>query len=132
MRETLRALAANGKTIIISSHILAEVQQICTRVAIIKRGTLVKEATIADLMMQNDHHEFLVQVDRPREAIALLRTQLWGRDTHMEPDGTIVTGAPEHKAANLARFLIQSNFVAEKIMPREQNLEHVFLDLTSD
>jgi hypothetical protein len=93
---------------------------------------LVKEATMTDLLAQNDRHEFLVRVDRPQEALALLRTQAWGRSASMEPDETIVTGAPENKAANLARFLIQYSFVAETMMQRKQNLEQIFLRLTND
>src|SRR5438045_174004 len=49
MRDLLRRLAGAGKTVFVSSHVLAEVQQICERVAIIDRGRLVREAPVAEL-----------------------------------------------------------------------------------
>jgi ABC-2 type transport system ATP-binding protein len=132
MRDLLRRLAGEGKAILISSHILSEMQQICSNVAIIKQGRLIKEATIEELIAQSSHHELSIRVYRPNEALSVLRSQPWGRTARMLPDGMIVTGAPDNQPAALAQFLIHANFVAETIMPREFNLEQIFLDLTND
>jgi ABC-2 type transport system ATP-binding protein len=132
MRDLLRRLADNGKAMLISSHILAEMQQLCTSVAIIKQGHLVKEATIDELIAQSGHQELIIRVDRPDEALSVLRAQSWGRSARLMSDGTILTKAPDDQPAALAQFLIQANFVAETIMPQSTNLEQIFLDLTGD
>src|SRR5258706_319673 len=69
MRDLMHRLSAEGKTVFISSHLLSEAQQICTRVAIFNLGKLVKESTIEDLT--SGHGEFSVTVVRAAEALAL-------------------------------------------------------------
>src|SRR5579859_382920 len=68
MRDLMHRLTAEGKTVFISSHILTEVQQICTRVAIVNLGKLVKESTIEELT--SGHGEFALKVERTEEALA--------------------------------------------------------------
>src|SRR5258708_6266294 len=63
MRDLLRGLAASGKTVFVSSHVMTEVQQICTRVAIINRGRLVRLAPVAELLQAPG--EFEVRGDSP-------------------------------------------------------------------
>jgi ABC-2 type transport system ATP-binding protein len=132
MRDLLRELAGRGKAIFISSHILAEMQQLCSHVAIIKQGHLIKEASIYELISQSSHQELIIRVNRPDEALSMLRAYPWGRTARMTPDGVIITGAPNNQSAALAQFLIQANFVAETIMPYTSNLEQIFLDLIND
>src|SRR5438046_2379597 len=76
MRDLMHQLSAAGKTVFISSHLLTEVQQICTRVAIINLGKLVTESTIEELT--NGRGEFSVTLERPQEALALVQAQTWG------------------------------------------------------
>lgn len=130
MRDLLRTLAASGKTIFISSHVLAEVQQICTRVAIINLGRLVIASSVAELTQT--HGEFLITVDRPREALALLQSQPWGASARLDGgDHQIVTPAPDGRSAALNLFLMETGFVPGSIAPYEQDLEHIFLRLTA-
>src|SRR5437588_4241688 len=68
MRDLMHRLTEEGKTVFISSHILSEVQQICTRVAIVNLGKLVRESTIEDLTREQG--DFAVTLDRAVEAPA--------------------------------------------------------------
>lgn len=129
MRDLLRALAAAGKTIFISSHVLAEVQQICTRVAIINQGRLVVASSVAELT--DAHGEFVVAIDRPHEALALLHSQPWGAPARLDGDAHIITPAPDAQSANLNLFLMKAGFVPGSIAPHQQDLEHIFLRLTT-
>jgi ABC-2 type transport system ATP-binding protein len=130
MRDLLRSLAAAGKTIFISSHVLTEVQQICTRVAIINLGRLVIASSVAELT--HAHGEFLITVDRPGEALALLQSQPWGASARLDGgDRHIVTPAPNGRSAALNLFLMEAGFVPGSIAPYEQDLEHIFLRLTT-
>jgi ABC-type multidrug transport system ATPase subunit len=132
MRDLLRRLASSGKAILVSSHILAEMQQICSSVAIIKQGQLVKEAKVEELIAQSGHQEMNVRVNLPDKALSLLWSQPWGRTARMTDDGTIITTAPDNKAGELVQFLVQSDLVVEAVSPHQSNLEQIFLDLTSD
>jgi ABC-2 type transport system ATP-binding protein len=129
MRDLLRRLAAQGKTVFISSHVLAEVQQICTRVAIIAAGRLVTESAVSDLL-QHDN-EFVVTVERPREALALVAAQPWGAAAYLDAEQRLITQAPEAASEALTLFLVTAGFVPRTIAPRQLELEDVFLRLTA-
>jgi ABC-2 type transport system ATP-binding protein len=142
MRDLLRRLAAEGKTIFVSSHVLGEIQHICTRVAIIARGRLVTESTVAALT--GGQGEFVVTMGRPQQAqatLALLRAQAWGANARMEtssgghagdPTSQLITPAPKGQSADLNVFLVQAGFAPTSITPYAQDLEAVFLRLTED
>ncbi len=127
MRDLLRSLASSGKTVFISSHVLSEVQQICTRVAIINHGKLVRVAPVAELI--EAHGEFEVKVDSPHDLAAALHLQPWGAEARAE-DGLVITSAPGGRGRELIRFLVQNGFEADAVSPRHKDLEDIFLSLT--
>jgi ABC-2 type transport system ATP-binding protein len=129
MRDLMRNLAAEGKTVFISSHVLTEVQQICTRVAIINTGRLVTESTVQELT--SGHGEFEVSVERPNEALTLIRQQPWGANARME-DGALVTAAPNGRGRDLNAFLVGAGYVPETLAVHTVDLENVFLKLTGN
>ncbi len=128
MRDLLRQLAANGKTIFISSHVLGEVQQICTRVAIINLGKLVTEATVEELT--HGHGEFVVRAESPAAALTALQRQPWGAAARLGEDGAIHTAAPEGLGRHLAKALADAGVYPDQIAYQEESLEEVFLRLT--
>jgi ABC-2 type transport system ATP-binding protein len=130
MRDLLRRLAAEGKTVFISSHVLTEVQQICTRVAIVNLGRLVTESTVEELVRGSG--DFAVTVERAADALARVRAQPWGRNAHLDGDGTLITPAPNDRGRELTRFLVDAGFVPDSLTPRAQDLEEVFLRLTDN
>jgi ABC-2 type transport system ATP-binding protein len=127
MRDLLRRLAGQGKTVFISSHVLAEVQQICDRVAIINHGELVRLAPVAELL--DNSGEFVVRVDNPAAALTALAQQPWGRAARLD-DGTIIVASPSGRGRDLVRFLAQAGYWPDSVAPRQQNLEEIFLSLT--
>ena len=131
MRDLMRALAAAGKTVFISSHVLTEVRQICTRVAILDQGKLVTETTIDELV--KGHGEYAVRLEpaHAREALALVRAQPWGHDARLDEQGMLVTAAPEGHGRDLNLFLVHNGFAPETLAPQTQDLEQIFLRLTN-
>jgi ABC-2 type transport system ATP-binding protein len=127
MRDLLRHLAGAGKTVFISSHVLSEVQQICTRVAIINHGRLVRVAPVAELLQAPG--EFEVRVDAPERLVAELRKHDWGREARPE-DGVIVTSSPDGRGRSLIKFLVEAGFDPDAVSPRQRDLEDIFLTLT--
>jgi ABC-2 type transport system ATP-binding protein len=131
MRDLMRRLAAEGKTVFISSHVLTEVRQICTRVAILNFGQLVTETTIEDLI--KGHGEFSVTLEPAHlhEALALVRAQPWGQSARLDAEhGALITPAPEGHGRDLNLFLVHAGFAPETLAPQAQDLEQVFLRLT--
>ena len=127
MRDLLRSLAAAGKTVFISSHVLSEVEQICTRVAIINHGRLVRVAPVAELLKGGG--DFEVTVDSPAEVVAMLQKQEWGSEARVE-GGLVITRAPDDKGRNLISFLVQNSHTPDAVCSRHKDLEDIFLSLT--
>ena len=129
MRDLLRRLAAEDKTIFISSHVLAEVQQVCTRVAIINLGSLVKVAPVAELV--GSAGEFEVRVEDQAAALELLRRQDWGAQARVE-DGLLITASPTGRGRDLNRFLAAAGHWPDSVAERRLDLEDIFLELTGE
>jgi len=129
MRDLMHQLSAAGKTVFISSHLLPEVQQICTKVAIINLGKLVTESTVEELT--STHGEFSVTLERAQEALALVQAQNWGREARLNEHGDLITHAPGNRGRELNLFLVQAGFAPDTIAQATQDLEEVFLRLTN-
>lgn len=129
MRDLMHRLSEAGKTVFISSHLLTEVQQICTRVAIINLGKLVTESSVAELT--KGQGEFRVTVERAQQALMLLKQQPWGLGARMDGENALITRAPENSGRALNLFLSQSGYVPEMLERPSQDLEQVFLNLTN-
>src|SRR5229473_3612381 len=122
MRDLMHRLSSEGKTIFISSHLLTEVQQICTRAAIIHLGKLVKESTIEELTAGQG--EFAVTLERAQEALALLKVQSWGKNAHLDGSGALITLAPGGRGRNLNLFLVNAGFAPDTITPSTVSDSH--------
>ena len=129
MRDLLRALAAEGKTVFVSSHVLSEVQQICTRVAIINHGKLIRLAPVTELL--DSPGEFEIKVDAPDALVTALRLQTWGQEARTE-HGLVITRAPEGRGRDLIAFLVQNGHQPDSVAERQRDLEDIFLSLTGD
>ena len=127
MRDLLRFLAREGRTVFVSSHVLAEVQQTCDRVAIINQGSLIRVAPVADLV--GGSGQFVVHLADPAQALALVRKQPWGETAYVA-DGTLVTAAPNGRGRGLNSFLVAAGFAPDSVAERERDLEEIFLSLT--
>ncbi|GCE24475.1 ABC transporter ATP-binding protein [Dictyobacter kobayashii] len=127
MRELMHRLVNEGKTILFSSHLLAEVQQICTRVAVINAGKLVADKKIEELT--RGQGEYVVQLEQARAALALIQQQSWGKKAYLDTTGKLITPSPQDSGRELSAFLFQAGFPPESLTPATQNLEQVFFSL---
>ncbi|WP_216368894.1 ABC transporter ATP-binding protein [Dictyobacter arantiisoli] len=129
MREFLHRLSATGKTVLISSHLLSEIQQICTRVAIINFGKLVIETAVGELT--SGEGRFVIRMEHVTDALTLIRAQPWGTDVCLDDHGRLITAAPGGVGRDLIAFLYQHGFAPEEVSQAKLDLEQVFLRLTS-
>ncbi|GCE06172.1 ABC transporter ATP-binding protein [Dictyobacter aurantiacus] len=127
MRDLLRGLTYEGKTVFLSSHLLSEIQQICSRVVIINAGKLVADSTVEELTRKQG--DYLVRLERASEALCLLQKQPWGHLARLEGTDQLITSAPGGSGRELYTFLAQAGFVPESLAPVTQDLEQVFFSL---
>ena len=133
MRDLLRRLGKMGKTIIVSSHILPELADVCNKIGIIDRGVMTVNAAVADVMRQVRERIVLhVQVaERQQEAATVLQEQ--GEvDSVIEADARLVVTlkADITSYSSLARLLIEAGFDLLLFQEEEVNLEAAFMALT--
>ncbi|MET7392559.1 ABC transporter ATP-binding protein [Dactylosporangium sp. NPDC005572] len=125
MRDLLREQADRGMTIVISSHILAEIQQVCDSVTIISRGRRVGAGPVAQVLAANDQGTYRVRVDNHREAARLLSEA--GAQVTLGADHIIVHDLAD--PAWISRALGVNDFWVRELSPVAQ-LEDAFLSLT--
>jgi ABC-2 type transport system ATP-binding protein len=123
LRDLLRSLAAEGRTVLVSSHVLSEVAQTADRVVIIHRGRLVRQASIAEVLAEA-HGDTRV---RTPDA-GLLRTLLADAGgTVSEADGALLVDLPPERVGEVAAL---NGVVLHELAVEKATLEEVFLELT--
>jgi ABC-2 type transport system ATP-binding protein len=134
LREMLRALAAEGKAILISSHILTELAEICDVVGILERGRLLAVGTVEQIQAQGQTPESLVEV-RVLGGAGPLAAWLAqrGRSRELRINGDALAflhpGGAEAEA-DLLRAMIEAGFRVVAFGSRRRSLEDVFMQVT--
>ncbi|MFC0447266.1 ABC transporter ATP-binding protein [Rhodococcus jostii] len=128
MRELIVELADSGHSVMLSSHMLSEVQEICDRVGVISRGELIAESTVAELRGDTS---LLVRAD-PTERAAAVLAELLGRDIVDTVGDALTVAVSPDLAPKVARALVDAGIDLHELSRREQSLEDVFFDMTSD
>ncbi len=133
LRRIIRAVAAEGKAVLISSHILTELAEMCDRIGIIERGKLLANGTVQEIRHQLQplrHVRVRVIGDPTLASEVLLRSP--GVDNLQLEDDILhfaMQGGDEAQAAVLAQ-LMQAGVAVCEFFPRDQSLEDVFLQIT--
>ena len=128
IRNLVRDLATAGTTVIISSHILAEVQQVCDSVSIIGRGRMLAGGPVADVLSQvgGATQTFRVTVDDPAAAARTLTAA--GLAVQDEKDTLLVSGV--ERPSQITRVLAESGQFLSGLTPVGGDLESAFLQIT--
>ena len=123
LRDLLRALAAQGRTILVSSHVLAEVAQTVDRVVIIHRGRLIQQASIAEVLAgaQGATRVRTPDAARLRELLAADGVEV------NDADGVLLVDLPPERVGEIAA---QHGVVLHELTVERATLEEVFLELT--
>ena len=127
LRDFLRALADEGRTILLSSHVLAEVAQTVDDVVVIDHGRLVTHQPLAQLLANSSGRSTRVRCSEPALLSAALAAS--GARVHSDgPDSLIVTGSSTEAIGQIA---FDNAVVLHEITAITNNLEETFLDLTT-
>ncbi|MEV4659229.1 ATP-binding cassette domain-containing protein [Micromonospora sp. NPDC049301] len=126
MRDLMRSLAAAGVTVLVSSHILGEIQLICDHVTIISRGRRVASGRVDEVLAGHDRHEFLVRVAEPERAVELLHEA----ELTASVDGAALVVGGVTDPTVISRVLGEQGLWVDELTPLRPDLESVFLELT--
>ena len=126
LRDFLRGLAGEGRTILISSHVLSEVAQTVDEVVIIHRGRLVRQAAMADVEAMAAGSTTVRSPEAARLGALLVAAQV---NVHDTGDGSLAVAAPPELVGEIAAA---NGIVLHELSVERATLEEVFLELTGD
>lgn len=130
VRDLIRKLAEEGITILLSSHLLHEIEQICTTMAIINLGKLIKIGSVHDLLNESD--TFITEITA--EPVVKAKTTLESLEyvsNVVESSGTLKVRIANKDLSQLTRDLVKADIDVSAIIPRT-SLEDYFLSLTDE
>jgi ABC-type multidrug transport system ATPase subunit len=133
MRNLLRQLAGEGRTVFVSSHILSEIQQLCDRVAIVAHGRTIASGTVTELL-QGTVSRYRVAVpggaaEHDAAANALAAAGFRGSN---DERGRLIVEVTADRAQEVTRVLAAAQIYLSELSPIERTLEEAFLELTHE
>ena len=133
MREMITSLVAEGRTVVLSSHLLDEVERTCDAVAIVDRGKVIRQGPIAGLLA-GSAFELQIDCSTPDRAGALLAGTQWGPGVAIGPDGLrvgLAAGTERQVVAEVNRLLVEGGVSVYRLQEVHASLESWFLEVTT-
>ncbi len=127
VRNIIQSQAKEGKTIIIASHILDEVEKVCSHVAILKSGELIANGRVGELLSSDE--TVFIQSERMDELVEVLNDSELTSKVYMVENDLAVVLNTNFKSADLSKFCFEKGFPLSKIAIKKQSLEDQFLEL---
>ncbi|MFQ3173748.1 MAG: ABC-2 type transport system ATP-binding protein [Flavobacterium sp.] len=128
IRDIIKQIAAEGTTILLASHLLDEVEKVCSHVLVLRKGTVLYSGTV-DGMSANEGF-FELQADDTDKLIRLLKTHPAVENVKQDEEKVFVYLKSALEAANLNKFLYENNVNLSHLVKRKHSLEEQFLELT--
>src|SRR6202453_5035143 len=133
MRDMIKSLVSEGRTVVLSSHLLDEVERTCDAVAIVDRGKVIRQGPIAQLLAGSSF-EVQIECSDPDRARLLLELTTFGGHVQIRPDGLAIS-LPEHTErdaiAEINRLLVEGGIAVYRLQHIQASLEQWFLSVTS-
>jgi ABC-2 type transport system ATP-binding protein len=129
MRQLILKLASEGITIIVSSHLLDEIERICTHVAILQRGKLIKQGEVKNLL-SNPLPVFELEAQQPQELKNVLSQWAEIESCVLEGNKVLIKGR-NLTAQSINQYCFNNSIVLMQIQTRNSSLEEAFIELTS-
>ncbi|MDO8795672.1 MAG: ATP-binding cassette domain-containing protein [Vicinamibacterales bacterium] len=130
IRELIRSLPAGGTTVLVSSHVLAEIQRTADHLVIIDQGWLVADGTVAEVLAGADRSGHLVRVADTQRTVAAAALEAIGLIVAADDDGMLVVTGEISGGAQIARALAVADVYPDELRPRGNDLEAAFLRIT--
>ena len=132
IRGLLRTLnRQHGITILISSHLLNEIEKLVTHIGIINRGNLLFQGTLAELISKRQQNSFIIfETNDDSKASRIIKE--FGLTTRTEPGKIIIPIVEKETTAAVNRKLVENNIEVYQISKVENDLEKIFFDVISE
>jgi ABC-2 type transport system ATP-binding protein len=127
VRDLIRQLGTDGRTVVLSSHLLAETELVCDNVAILAGGRFITQGTIQELLRQHDSLRLRTTDDG--QARTVLASLPW-IDGVEDRDGAFVIGASKDRAWEISRALGAHGVYVSELVPLHRTLEDFFMEIT--
>lgn len=129
IREIIPRLSADGHGVLLASHMLHEVEQVSDRVSIVRRGELITEGNVDDLLKRSGFIEVRVEPAEMTSAQSVIQ-RIPGVE-QVTVNGKMLTAVAEpHLGVEINRALVGNGIIAGEISPRRSTLESLFLEMT--
>ncbi len=129
IRELIRSLGTEDRTVFLSSHLLNEVEQVCDSVVILSKGKLIAQGSVADLL--KGRGQIRLRTTDNDQALKVLTALDWVEDTRIE-DGFVVVTAPPERASELSAALSRAEIYVTEMTSGTESLESYFLEITAE
>ncbi|MBB1194952.1 ABC transporter ATP-binding protein [Flavobacterium sp. SOK18b] len=129
IRDIIKIIAAQGTTILLASHLLDEVEKVCTHVLVLQKGKILYTGLV-DGMSSNEGF-FELQADNMQQLVDLVATHPAVKNVVKTNDKAIVYLQKELEAKDLNQFLFSKNIILNHLVKRRNSLEEQFLELTN-
>ncbi len=130
VRDLIIQQAGLGKTIIMASHILSEVEKVCSEVAILKNGNLLAEGNVRSLLKGESLLE--VKSDDPAKLMKILAACPLVNDVKAENSGLIISLKEGGSSADINKYAFENGLVLNEIIIHQKSLESQFLELVKE
>src|SRR5689334_17088373 len=130
MRKLIKDIGQGERTVLLSSHLLGEVEQLCDRVRVISNGHLVKQSTVQDLLGEEGVLVRAQPLDRAQEILS----KMFGPDavSRNGDAGALHIKTKPSQSAEINRQLVAAGVGVSELRPFERSLEEVFFQLTGE
>jgi ABC-type multidrug transport system ATPase subunit len=128
MRKLIKDIGQGERTVLLSSHLLGEVEQICDRVGVISNGKLVRQSTVQDLIGEEGVLVRAEPLDRAQDILA----RTFGHDAITRQDGALHLKVKPDQSPEINRQLVNAGLAVSELRPFERSLEEVFFQLTGE
>jgi ABC-2 type transport system ATP-binding protein len=133
MRDMIQSLVAEGRTVMLSSHLLDEVERTCDAVAIVDNGKIIRQGPIAELLA-GASMEVQVDCSSPEQARSILAATTLGAQIDIEASGLsihLVAGTGRDAISEINRLLVEDGIAVYRLQEVQMSLESWFLQVTS-
>lgn len=128
IRDIIKYIASQGTTILLASHLLDEVEKVCTHVLVLRKGTVLYSGSVHGMSSNEDFFELIS--DNNEDLITVLQKHPAVESTKIEDGKVIVFLRSAVDSADLNKYLFENNICLSHLVKRKNSLEEQFLELT--
>ena len=129
IRDIIRLIASQGTTILLASHLLDEVEKVCSHVLVLRHGEILYSGTVNG--MTNSHDYFELLADATDDLISVLKKHIAFQKVEIVEGKVIFYSKTPIDSATLNRYLFENNICLNHLIKRKSSLEEQFLELTN-